>query len=89
MVTAIQDYLPAQTKVVWETSYGKGSAQQFFNYFDGSSLKYTVAKWYSGKNNRSVNSTGIVPDVTVEFDMEKYRQGVDNQLEYARTLQYK
>ncbi len=88
MVTAIQDYLPVQTKVIWETSYGKGSAQQFFNYFDGSSLKYTVAKWYSGKNNRSVNSTGIVPDFTVEFDAEKYRQGVDNQLEYARTLQY-
>lgn len=88
MVVSIQDYLPTQTKVIGETSYGKGSAQQFFNYSDGSSLKYTVAKWYSGKSDRSIDKVGIVPDVTVEFDVEKYRQGVDNQLEYAKSLRY-
>jgi carboxyl-terminal processing protease len=88
MITTIQDYLPTQTKVVGETSYGKGTAQEFFGYSDGSSLKFTVAKWYSGKNDRSINKVGIKPDFEVIFDVEKFRQGVDNQLEFAKTLRY-
>lgn len=88
LVTSIQDYLPKQTKVVGETSYGKGTAQQFYNYSDGSSLKFTIAKWYSGKNDRSINKVGIQPDYEVVLDQEKYRKGVDNQLEYAKSLKY-
>lgn len=55
MAGTIQDYLPTQTKLVGETSYGKGSVQSLIPYSDGSNLKYTVAKWYTGKNGRSIN----------------------------------
>jgi carboxyl-terminal processing protease len=88
LVTGIQDYLPNQTKVVGKTSYGKGSAQQLYDYADGSSFKYTVAKWYSGKNKRSIDMVGIKPDFEIELDVEKYRQGIDNQMDFAKTLRF-
>ncbi|MDD2745708.1 MAG: S41 family peptidase [Candidatus Gracilibacteria bacterium] len=88
MVTSIQDYLPTQTKVVGKTSYGKGSAQQLYDYADGSSFKYTVAKWFSGKNKRTIDKVGITPDFDVELDLEKYRQGIDTQMDLAKSLRF-
>ena len=86
MTTVIQDYLGAQTKVVGETSYGKGCMQSLYPYSDGSSLKYTIANWYTGKTNRSINKVGIIPDHAVELDIEKFKAGTDTQLEFAKTV---
>jgi carboxyl-terminal processing protease len=88
LVLSVQDYLPTQTKIVGEKSFGKGSAQQLFEYNDGSSLKFTIAKWYSGKNGRTIDKVGIKPDFEIVLDEAKFRQGIDNQLEYAKSLKY-
>lgn len=52
-------------KVYGQKSYGKGSVQEVINLKDGSSVKITVAKWYT-PNGISISEAGIVPDVVVE-----------------------
>jgi carboxyl-terminal processing protease len=49
-------------KVVGIKSFGKGSVQELVNFEDGSSLKVTIAKWYTplGVN---ISESGIKPDV--------------------------
>ena len=52
-------------KVVGKKSFGKGSVQELVNFDDGSSLKVTIAKWYTpaGVN---ISESGIKPDVEVD-----------------------
>jgi len=57
---ALQDRGRAQ--VVGETSYGKGSVQQFFDLSDGSALKLTTARYYT-PSGASIQGVGIRPDV--------------------------
>jgi carboxyl-terminal processing protease len=64
MAGTIKDYFPA-TVIVGEKTYGKGSVQNFFPYADGSSLKYTVAKWFTGKTETGIDGVGISPDIEV------------------------
>lgn len=49
-------------KVVGEKSFGKGSVQELVNFDDGSSLKVTIAKWYT-PNGINISESGIKPDV--------------------------
>lgn len=51
-------------KVVGTKSFGKGSVQELINLDDGSSLKVTIAKWYT-PNGVNISEAGIVPDVIV------------------------
>ncbi|MEI6810708.1 MAG: S41 family peptidase [Candidatus Nomurabacteria bacterium] len=51
-------------KIVGEKSFGKGSVQELINYDDGSSLKVTIAKWYTPKGV-NISESGIKPDVEV------------------------
>lgn len=51
-------------KIVGEKSFGKGSVQELVNYKDGSSLKVTIAKWYTPKGV-NISESGIKPDVEV------------------------
>lgn len=67
-----------------ETSYGKGVVQQLFPFSDGSSLKVTVAKWYSPKGT-NINKKGITPDEEVKMTEEAYQSGTDLQLNAAVT----
>lgn len=53
-------------KVVGEKSFGKGSVQELVNFADGSSLKVTVAKWYT-PNGVNISESGIKPDVESKF----------------------
>ncbi len=83
MTGTIRDYLPNVT-IIWEKSYGKGSVQTIKPYSDGSSLKYTIAKWYTWKTQTGIDSVGILPDIELEFDFDTFKStGVDNQLEAA------
>jgi len=60
---ALQDYKLAT--LVGETSYGKGSVQDFQVLSDGSALKLTVARWFTPLN-RQIDKKGIDPDVVLE-----------------------
>ena len=86
MIWTIKDYYP-DSKIVWENSYGKGSVQTIKSYNDGSSLKYTIAKWFTGKTETWIDWIWIKPDFELEFDIEKYKENeIDNQLEKAKSV---
>lgn len=82
MIGTLKDYFP-KIIVIWETSYWKGSVQSLKSYNDGSSLKFTVAKWFTGKTSIAIDSIGIVPDKEILLNEEEYQEGKDNQLEAA------
>lgn len=69
--------------IMGETSYGKGVVQQLFPFSDGSSLKVTIAKWYSPKGT-NINKTGIKPDKEIKLTDEDYKDGTDSQLTAAQ-----
>jgi carboxyl-terminal processing protease len=73
-------------KVVGTKTFGKGSVQELLNFTDGSSLKVTVAKWYT-PGGVNISESGIVPDVKVEIGTStpKNKDGtpVDVQLKKA------
>jgi carboxyl-terminal processing protease len=60
---ALQDY--GRAVVVGNTTFGKGSVQTILPLGDGSGLRLTTAKYYTPKG-RSIQSTGIVPDIVVK-----------------------
>jgi carboxyl-terminal processing protease len=51
-------------KIVGIKSFGKGSVQELVNFDDGSSLKVTIAKWYT-PNGVNISESGIKPDIEV------------------------
>ncbi|MFH0922647.1 MAG: S41 family peptidase, partial [Candidatus Micrarchaeota archaeon] len=54
-----------QFKLVGEKSFGKGSVQELEQLGSGTSLKITVAKWYT-PSGHSIMDDGLEPDVKVE-----------------------
>jgi carboxyl-terminal processing protease len=60
---ALQDY--GKATLVGETTFGKGSVQDFEVLPDGSALKLTIAKWVTPKD-REIDGQGIEPDVVLE-----------------------
>jgi len=69
--------------IIWMQTFGKWSIQAVEDFKDGSSLKYTVWKWYS-PNDVNIDQEWITPDIEVERDYEKYKEDwTDNQLETA------
>ena len=59
---ALQDRKRAT--IVGETSFGKGTVQQWIQLQNGSALKLTIAKWLT-PNQHWIHHVGIVPDVPV------------------------
>lgn len=89
MTGTIKDYLGDNVRIVGEQSYGKGSVQSLDTYTDGSSFKYTIAKWFTGKTQTGIDGVGIKPDLEVKFDDKLWKEsGRDNQMEYARMLNW-
>lgn len=62
---ALQDL--GRATIIGEKTFGKGSVQQLVELPDGSTLKLTVAKWYTPKN-RSISESGITPDIVIAPD---------------------
>lgn len=77
---AIQDYGLGQ--VVGTQSYGKGVVQSVFDLQDGTSVKLTIAEYFT-PNDRSIDGEGITPDVEVEYQYDENNPDADNQLEKA------
>ena len=80
---ALQDYNLAT--IIGEKTFGKGSVQEMRLLSDGSYIKFTIAKWYTPKNN-SIDGEGITPDVVVEYSAEDYSNSIDTQLNKALEL---
>lgn len=68
--------------MIGDTSFGKGTVQKIIDFADGSTLKVTIAKWYTPSGVR-IQDTGIEPDIKVEYTTEDYNSGKDPQMERA------
>lgn len=56
----------AGAKLVGEKTFGKGTAQTIISLNDGSTVKYTNAKWLT-PGGKWIHKTGIAPDVEVSL----------------------
>lgn len=77
---AVQDY--GIGKIVGTQTYGKGVVQQIFDLGDGTSVKLTIAEYFT-PNGRNIDGEGITPDVEVEYEADENNPEADNQLEKA------
>ncbi len=89
---ALKDYKKAI--LVWKKSYWKGSVQKPFQLNDGSTLKLTIAKWFT-PNDINIDHEWINPDIEVDFKKEDYTpeewkeadfKPYDRQLEVAKEV---
>lgn len=78
---ALQDY--GRGKLVGVTSYGKGSVQNWVPLTnDQGAVRVTIAKWLT-PNERTIQDSGLAPDVEVEITSEDRQAGLDPQLDKA------
>lgn len=77
---AIQDYGIGQ--IVGTKTYGKGVVQTIYDLKDGTSLKLTVAEYFT-PNGRDIDGEGITPDVEVAYQRDENDPEADNQLDRA------
>lgn len=78
---AVQDY--GIGTIVGKTTYGKGVVQNIFALSDGSAVKLTISNYFTPSGN-NIHGIGIIPDVEVELDVDKYYdEDVDTQIEKA------
>jgi carboxyl-terminal processing protease len=78
---AIQDY--GRGKLVGVTTYGKGSVQIWTPLSDNQgAVRITVAKWFTPKD-RTIDKTGLAPDVVAEMTKEDFDAKRDPQLDAA------
>jgi carboxyl-terminal processing protease len=68
--------------IIGETTFGKGTVQEVENLIDGSSLRVTVAKWYT-PNNVNISAVGITPDIVVARTVDDMKANRDPQLDAA------
>jgi carboxyl-terminal processing protease len=69
---ALQDW--ERAIVLGTPTFGKGSVQTVFSLDDGSGLRLTTAKYYTPKG-RSIQNTGIIPDIEVAAATIKTNDG--------------
>ena len=78
---AIQDY--ERGVLIGEDSFGKGSVQNWIPLTDDNgAVRVTIARWYTPAG-RIIHEVGLSPDVFVEFSLEDWDLGEDNQLQAA------
>ena len=65
--------------IVGTPSFGKGSVQELVNITSDTSLKVTIARWFT-PNGTSISEGGLIPDIEVAYDPET---DIDEQLEAA------
>ena len=81
---AIQDYNIGT--LIGTTTFGKGIVQRIITLSDGSAVKLTISAYFT-PSGRNIQSTGIEPDIVLEYDSEMAQnEGVDNQVEKATEI---
>jgi len=68
--------------LVGEQTFGKGSVQELVDITPETSLKVTVARWFT-PNGTSISERGLTPDIEVERTREDYENDRDPQKERA------
>jgi len=69
---ALQDHKRA--RIVGEQTYGKGSVQTVMPLGEGTAIKLTTSR-YLTPSGRSINGTGITPDVVVHSEDDRLYRG--------------
>ena len=77
---ALREY--GKAELVGEKTFGKGSVQELASVTDNTSLKITVAHWFTPLGN-SISNGGLTPDIEVKLTPENTKNGRDPQLEAA------
>jgi carboxyl-terminal processing protease len=80
---ALQD--TGRAVLLGATTFGKGSVQLPHHLSDGSLMRVTIAKWYTPKD-RSIDGTGLEPDILVEITEEQIEAEEDPQRDRALEL---
>lgn len=65
-----------------EKSYGKGSVQQIVQLSNDSSIKVTIARWFTPAD-KNIDKEGIVPDTEVKLTDDDIKNKRDPQLDAA------
>ena len=65
-----------------KTTFGKGSVQELVDLPDGSSLKVTIARWFT-PDGTSISEHGLIPDIIIERTVQEIMSDQDPQLEAA------
>ncbi|MFH0804084.1 MAG: S41 family peptidase [Candidatus Zambryskibacteria bacterium] len=68
--------------LIGEKTFGKGSVQELVPVTKDTSLKITVAHWFTPLG-RSISNGGLVPDIEVKLTPENTKDGNDPQLNAA------
>jgi carboxyl-terminal processing protease len=68
--------------IIGVPTFGKGSVQELVELDDGSSLKVTVARWFT-PNGVSISDGGLAPDYVIKRTPEDREAGVDPQKDAA------
>lgn len=84
MIWTINDYYPEAT-LVWENTFWKGSVQTMREYNDGSSLKYTIAKWFTWWSESWIDLVWIAPDIEIKLD--EYVTDRNNDPQFKKALE--
>lgn len=80
MAGAIQD--EKRGVILGTKTFGKGSVQEVEKFSDGSSLRVTIAKWFTPLG-RTINHAGLTPDIFVDITDEDIKNTYDRQKEEA------
>lgn len=80
---ALQD--TGRARLLGTTTYGKGSVQLPHTLSNGAIMRVTIAHWFTPKD-RTINGTGLAPDIVVELTDDDRDKGADPQLTAAVTL---
>jgi len=78
---AIQDH--ERGIIMGTQTFGKGTVQEVEFLDDGSSIRLTIAAWFT-PNGRAIQKVGLTPDVIVELYDDDLVNGYDRQLEEAK-----
>lgn len=79
VAAALQHYNRAE--VIGKPTFGKGTAQSIVPFSDGSSLHITIMKWLLPDGSWLNNDNVVIPDLEVDRSPEKFKEGLDEQLE--------
>jgi carboxyl-terminal processing protease len=81
---ALQDHKRA--RIVGEQTYGKGSVQTVMPLGEGTAIKLTTSR-YLTPSGRSINGTGITPDVVVHSEDDRLYRGAAGAVAIAEDAQ--